>query len=335
MYCAQTVTGVIGEVASRSITRNHGDAMTDSTVRVAVIGGGAIGGLAASAARAAGHDVTLCVRTPIRRLEIETDGSRREVPVRVATDPEALSPVPWVLLATKAQDTAGAAGWLARLTSAETVVAVLQNGIEHEARVRPLIGAAAVVPVLVYAAVERVTPGHIVRHTGNRFVVPQTAHGAALAQLLAGSGLDVTQEPDFTTAAWRKLLSNVAANPITALTLRRIGVMREPAIQALARGLLTEAAAVGRAAGARLTGDDIDSVLAAYTTLAESGGSSMLYDRLAGNPLEHQYLTGAVVRTAERYGVPVPLNKAVLALLDAMDKGLQSEPAAATSRSQH
>jgi 2-dehydropantoate 2-reductase len=44
----------------------------------------------------------------------------------------------------------------------------------------------------------------------------------------------------------------------------------------------------------------------------------MLYDRLAGRPLEHEYITGAVVAAAERHGVAVPLNRAILALLRAL-----------------
>jgi 2-dehydropantoate 2-reductase len=43
----------------------------------------------------------------------------------------------------------------------------------------------------------------------------------------------------------------------------------------------------------------------------------MLYDRLAGRPLEHEYITGAVVRAAEQHGITVPLNRAMLALLRA------------------
>jgi 2-dehydropantoate 2-reductase len=45
----------------------------------------------------------------------------------------------------------------------------------------------------------------------------------------------------------------------------------------------------------------------------------MLFDRLAGRPLEHQGLTGAVVRAAERHGIDVPLNRAILALLEGLD----------------
>jgi 2-dehydropantoate 2-reductase len=43
----------------------------------------------------------------------------------------------------------------------------------------------------------------------------------------------------------------------------------------------------------------------------------MLYDRLAGRPLEYEALSGAVVRAAERHGIDVPLNRALYALLSA------------------
>ena len=50
-------------------------------------------------------------------------------------------------------------------------------------------------------------------------------------------------------------------------------------------------------------------------------GTSMLYDRLAGRPLEHEYLTGAVVGAGARRGVPTPLNRTVLTLLRAIVPG--------------
>ena len=39
---------------------------------------------------------------------------------------------------------------------------------------------------------------------------------------------------------------------------------------------------------------------------------------LAGRPLEHEFLTGAVVRAAQRLAVDAPLNRAMLALLGAV-----------------
>ena len=78
---------------------------------------------------------------------------------------------------------------------------------------------------------------------------------------------------------------------------------------------------MGRAEGARLRDEDVEAVLAGTGRYGERTGSSMLYDRLAGRPMEHQFLTGEVVRRGAIYGIPVPLNSAVLSLLDAADRG--------------
>jgi 2-dehydropantoate 2-reductase len=152
-------------------------------------------------------------------------------------------------------------------------------------------------------------------------VVPE-AVADLIAEAVGDGGLVVRGRADMRTACWKKLLGNLVANPITALTRRRIGVMREEGIADLARGLLVEAVQVGTAEGAKLTEKDVDVVIDNTTTYGAETGSSMLYDVLAGRPLEHQYLTGEVVRRGHAHGIEVPLNTAVLSLLDALDRGM-------------
>ena len=55
--------------------------------RVAVIGAGAIGGFFAAKLQEVGHEVTLCVRTPIESLILEQAGAPRKAPVRIVTHP--------------------------------------------------------------------------------------------------------------------------------------------------------------------------------------------------------------------------------------------------------
>src|SRR5690349_6715347 len=106
---------------------------------VAVVGLGSIGGIAAAClADAARHDVTGCARKPLAGLTLERPGGTVTPPLRLIADPAEAKPVDWVLVATKTQDTAGAAPWLARLCTPHTRVAVLQNGIDHVERVAPL-----------------------------------------------------------------------------------------------------------------------------------------------------------------------------------------------------
>jgi 2-dehydropantoate 2-reductase len=286
--------------------------------RVAVIGAGAIGGFFAARARGAGHRVVLCARTPIDRLVIEEEGELREAAVDVALDPAGVAPVEWVLLATKAQDTAGALPWLRALCGAGTTVAVLQNGIDHAQRLAGMVPPSAILPTVVNCGAERVAPGHVVHHQASRLIAPQGEAARRMRGLFAGTDVEVVETADFLSDAWRMLLANVAVNPLTALTMRRIGALAAPDLKELARGLVTEAAAVGQAAGARIGAEDVARVLEAPSRLKPEAGTSMLYDRLAGRPLEHEYITGAVVAAAERHGVAVPLNRAILALLRAL-----------------
>jgi len=288
---------------------------------VAVIGLGSIGGVMAGCLRAAvHHDVVACVRRPIERLTVERPEGTVEVALRAFTDPRQATPADWVLLATKAHHTASAAPWLARLCRPSTRVAVLQNGIDHAARVAPFIGEAAAVPIMVYFNGERLAENRMrLRHGGNADLeAAGDANGRAFAELLAGTPLSVRLTADFKTQAWRKLLINAVANPVTCLTLRRQEVLRRPDIHALCLSVLDEAVAVARADGARLADDERARVMATLLTFPPEVGTSMYFDRLAGRPLEVEALTGAIVAAGQRLGIPTPLNGALLTLLRAV-----------------
>jgi 2-dehydropantoate 2-reductase len=179
------------------------------------------------------------------------------------------------------------------------------------------------VAALAYIGAERVAPGRTRHFAGNLLVVPEDVAGL-VSQAVTAGGLDVRGTDDVLSAQWRKLFGNLVANPITALTERRLDVMHGPGMVDLARGLLDEALTVARAEGASLGPDDVESTVAGVTRYSERTGSSMLYDRMAGRPLEHQFLTGEVVRRAATHGIAVPLNAAILALLSGLDEGLRA-----------
>jgi 2-dehydropantoate 2-reductase len=291
--------------------------------RVAVIGAGGIGGYFASLACDVGAEVVLCVRTPIERLLVERDGETREVGVAIATEPSQVERADHVIVAVKGQDAAGVGPWLAALAGPATVVAIAQNGVEHRERIGPLAPGCALIPMLVYITVEPVAPGHVRHSTGNRVVIPADAVSERFAALLEPSGVEFERDPGFLTAAWRKLLGNVVANPLTALTLRRSEVLRDEHVDELSVALLGEAIAVGRAEGAGFEPGELDSIHAMLRAVPGRNGTSMLFDRLAQRPLEHELITGAVVRGGAKHGIPTPANDVLLSLLRAVDGGIR------------
>ncbi|MGW5054057.1 2-dehydropantoate 2-reductase [Actinokineospora sp. NPDC004072] len=284
---------------------------------MAIVGPGALGTVFAHAALEAGIDPLVCARRPLAGLALRAGGVRTELPVRVITRPDQAEPAEWVLLTTKARDAASTAPWMARLLRPGSTLVALQNGVEHAEHAGPLLGPAALLPGLVYIAAERRADGEVLHRRGREVVVPRSPAAAALTRLLAGSGLLVRQDADFTTAAWRKLLGNAAANPITALTLRRMEVMESARMLDLADVVLREAVAVGRAAGADLGPADIAATLEFYRGFDGADGTSMLYDRLAGRPLETELITGVIVRLGRAHGIPTPANDLLHTLLDA------------------
>ncbi len=290
--------------------------------RVAVVGVGAVGGVVAAGLASTGCvEVMACVRSPLGALQIDhPDGTARKASIPEVLDPAQVPVVDWVVLATKAHQTAGAAPWLERLCGAGTRVAVLQNGVEHRERVAPLIGAARVLPAVVEISAESLQRGHIRLFDRPRIVVPAGDDGAQFAALCQGSGITVASTGDFVTAAWAKLCLNVANGAVTALTMRRMPVFAHPRIAELGRALVEEARQVATASGAHLSVDLADQVIARLRTMPAESGSSMLWDRLAGRPLEFDARNGAVVRAGARLGIPTPYNETVTALLEAVSE---------------
>jgi 2-dehydropantoate 2-reductase len=291
---------------------------------VAVIGLGSIGGVIAGLLAALDrHDIVACVRRAIERLVVEHPEGVVDLPMRALTDPDDAKPVDWVLLCTKTQDTEASAPWLKRLCGPNTRVATLQNGIGHAERLAPLVGQATVVPTIVYYNSERIAPARVrYRRAGQYdFAVSDDAGGRAFAALLDGTSMPILCSSDFKTLAWRKLLLNAAANPISALTLQRNAVFRRDDIEALCLALLQEAAAVGRADGAQLAADEPEQSMARLLVIPPDSGSSMYFDRLAGRPLEIEALTGAVVAAGEKHGISTPFNRMLLTLARAASDG--------------
>jgi len=252
---------------------------------IALIGPGAIGGtIAAWLAQNPGLNVTLCARTPLTRLEVETPNGAIAAAPRVLTDPAQAKAVDWVLIAAKAYDAEGAARWLQPLLNATTPVVVLQNGVEHVERFAPYIDRARILPAVVDIPAERSAPGHILQRRAGTIVVPDGATGAAFAALFEHTPIAVSTTPDFKTVAWRKLCVN-AAGAASALTLKPNGVARRPDVAAFMRDLVRECVAIGRAEGATLDDDLPETVVSGYQNAPPESVNSLYADRLAGRAM--------------------------------------------------
>jgi 2-dehydropantoate 2-reductase len=289
---------------------------------IALIGPGAIGATVAAYLHAAGHPVLLCGHTARESIEVRPDDQDPILlPGPVYTDPgEVDGPIDVVLVAVKDTQNEHAGAWLARLCDAHTVVCALQNGVEQLDRVGRFCPSSTVVPAAVWISSEIQPDGWVRVRNQPRLVLPDTEAAATLAELLRGAGVTVELDPDFSTAAWRKLLVNSVVG-FMVLTGRRSGIFRRDDVAALGRRYLAECLAVARAEGADLGDEVIDEIVDMLAQSPPDITTSMLTDREAGKPLEWDIRNGVILRKAAAHGLATPISEVVVPLLAAASDG--------------
>ena len=282
---------------------------------IALIGPGAIGGLiAAWLCQDEANQVTVCARTPLRHIELETADGVIEARPTILTRPEQGQTVDWILVATKAYDSESAAAWFSTLLGEDTRVAILQNGVDHVERFSAYLPAERILPVVVDCPTERVTPEQIRQRGAGTVVVPASNIGSAFTDLFTRTEIDATTSADFLSMVWRKLCIN-AAGAVNALTLEPARIAHDPHAEMLMRKLVHEAISVGRAEGANLRDSIADEVVRHYQNVPGDSVNSLHADRLAGRPMEIDLRNGVIVRLGERHGISTPFNEMAVALL--------------------
>jgi 2-dehydropantoate 2-reductase len=303
--------------------------------RVCVAGAGAIGSLfAAHLARVA--DVSALVRREEHARALREHGLRISgradftASLDASTSPDELAVPDLVIVACKGTDLDTVAAGLAGHWSEATLMTV-QNGIGAD-EVVARHGAWKLLTAVTFMSGTRHDDTHVeyVLDTATwigpaRGTTPEDAR--RVADLIVQSGLEAEAFDDLRPAQWSKLIFNATVNTVAALT----GLPHDPHFAALGDGgdlgylvrdLMDEGKAVARAAGVPLREDPWE-----MNVLATQRGSahypSMLEDVEAHRPTEVDMITGALVREADRLGVPVPLHKAMLRLIKAKEDSWQ------------
>ena len=125
-------------------------------------------------------------------------------------------------------------------------------------------------------------------------------------------------EQDMAACLWRKLAINAAINPLTAVLRCKNGELAgDPADQV--RALCSEIQIVAEAAGMGRATAELASVVFAVIQGTAENRSSMLQDIEARRRTEVDYINGWLVQEAEKFGVPVPHNRALWEAVKSLD----------------
>ncbi len=275
--------------------------------RVAILGMGAIGHVVARA---------LDGRAELVKVD------RTNAPLR---DGEA--PVDAAIVTTKTPGTAWAAAIAAKILAPDGVALTIQNGlgnyetlVEHVGRERAAVGVIYVGAQLIKGELRATGAGKV--ELGRPIAANSRLKLDELGRLLRDGGMDVTVVDDAWPAVWRKVVTNAAVNPLTALIRRtNAELLADSPASRVADCVAREVARVATASGVHIAEDEAVTQWRAMAALTGANRSSMLQDVEAGRPTEVDAISGAVAREADRRGIAAPMNQAMTILVKSITNG--------------
>jgi 2-dehydropantoate 2-reductase len=293
-------------------------------VKIAVMGAGAVGCYYGGMLARAGHAVALVARPEhveaMRRagLHLETQAFQADVPVTASTDPGILAGAALVLFSVKSPDTESAAAAMAPHLERHARIVSLQNGVDNAERLAAVLPH-EVLPAVVYVATEMAGPGRVKHHGRGELVIGASASSAEIAALFEGAGVPIQVSSNVAGALWAKLIVNCAYNALSAITQLPYGeLVQREGVAAVMRDVVRECLAVAQAAGVTVPGDLFDAVPRIAQTMSGQF-SSTAQDLARGKRTEIDHLNGFVVRKADALGVGTPANRALHALVKALE----------------
>jgi 2-dehydropantoate 2-reductase len=323
------------------------------SIRLAVVGAGAIGGVVAAFLARAGWDLEVVCKhqeTVSQALApgFHISGVQGEyrIPLRgVKEIPDLSGPKEVVFLATKANDAMEAGQALLPFLKESSVVVSLQNGICEDA-LAEILGCNRVIGCVVAWGASMHGPGDLEITSGGEFVIG-SLDGESKARLpLIKQMLDAIaptrMSENIMGELYSKLIINSCINSLGVIAGKKLGeLLAMKRARQVFTAIMREAMAVAAAMGIKVEpggGGKLDY----YRFLEGSGAlaqvkrdlliriigfkyrrikSSSLQSLERGRKTEIDYLNGYICARGRKHGVPTPMNDAVVRMIKEIEDG--------------
>jgi 2-dehydropantoate 2-reductase len=308
----------------------------NQSIRIGIVGAGAVGSWLAARLALAGAAVTLVARgaqheaIATRGLRLRDGSGERVARPRLAATMAEAGAQDYVFLTVKAYSLASVAREIAPMLNTDTAVVPALNGVPwwfFEGFGGPLTGARLatldpsgeiashidirrIIGCVVYPGVVVPEPGVVQHSVGERVVIGEpsgatSSRAAALAGMMCAAGFDTPVSDDIRREIWFKLWGNMNVNPSSLITGTTIGALTQDAyVRDFLLATMAEAEAVSSALGIRIPMSRDERM--AITEKLVNVKTSMLQDLERGKPIELDAILGSVVEIARRLGIPVP-----------------------------
>ncbi len=321
------------------------------SVRICIIGAGAIGGVTAAFMAKAGFDVTLVTKHPeiaaISNGEgLHITGVKGEERVRVpavASISELSGTYQLCLIATKAYDMPGCARQVLPRLAEDALVVSMQNGICTDA-LSAVVGEHRTVGCVIGFGATMKGPGELEMTSTGEFVIglPDKSRPALLEELrkALSAVVPASISDDIYAELYSKLIVNACITALGAVCGLRLGeMMQRNDARRIFLGVISEGVRAAEAAGLRIPpyggkldyhklmqGDGVLDRLRRHLTIRIVGlkysqlKSSSLQSLERGRPTEIQYFNGYIVRKGAESGIVCPINARLTEMVEEIEQ---------------
>ncbi|MBF0124135.1 MAG: 2-dehydropantoate 2-reductase [Magnetococcales bacterium] len=305
-----------------------------STLKVLVVGSGAVGSFYGAHLAQAGAEVTMLCRSDyavvkrdgITIVSIDPTTAARQTrqfrPYRVIDHIGAYADTADVILvALKVLPEIDTAALIAPAVQAQhTRILLLQNGIDVEKPLAAAFPQHEILSGLAFVCLNRVAAG-MIHHLGygrvtlGRYPTGSSVIAQRLAELFQASAIPAQLSPQIGRDRWQKLIWNAPFNPLSVLgNATTHDILRCADSARLAAEIMAEVITIAQTEG-HLFGPELIAKNLEDTRNMAPYRTSMLVDHQSGRPMEIDAILGRPLRIAQEKGLKVPRLATLHALL--------------------
>jgi len=291
--------------------------MADS-LRIAVVGAGAIGSFYGGKLAVGGRDVHFLVRggfDRIKRSGIRIRGRRENFYIADAQlyqTPREIGPCDLVLITLKATNNDAMLELIPPLLHRRTILLTLQNGLGNEEFLAQHFGAERVMGGLCFICLKRISPG-LIEHLDHGHLNLGELVGVAkerthnLARQFSQCGVECRVVENLMEEHWHKLVWNIPFNGLTVAAggITTANILRSHSLRSEAIELMNEVVVGAKSCGFSLPMDVVVEQIKRTETMGAYKPSTLL-DFEAGRALEIEAIWGEPLRRAQANGATMP-----------------------------
>lgn len=196
--------------------------------KIAVFGAGAVGSFYGSILKKVGHDVTLVARGDQLKKINEQQGlyvksyKLGNFFVEIDAVSELVDNYDIIIISTKSKDTVFACSSIKKFLKEDGYVVSMQNGVDNYKIISEYFGKDNTVVCSVYVGLTVEPYGTVVHSAAGKLVVGGLSYNSKVkakefSAFFSHTGIECSDADNIEEVAWKKLLWNVAFNPLSAL----------------------------------------------------------------------------------------------------------------------